>query len=285
MTVVLLALLSALSFGAMTVVLRLALRRAPDAELGAAVTVVVACAVALAVTAAEAPARGVGWSGLWPFALAGILAPGGSQLLFTLAVRDAGASRTSVLVGTAPLVSVAIALTALSEPLRPVLIVGAVLIVVGGLELTRERDRPDHVRVRGLVFAFSATTLFATRDNLIRWLSDATAAQPAAAAAATLVVGAVVATAFRARAGGGVDRRGALAFLPAGLFFGCSYVLIFEAYYRGRVTVVSPLVATESLWGVVLSALLLRRTELVGRRLFLGAALVVAGGGLIGAFR
>ena len=50
-------------------------------------------------------------------------------------------------------------------------------------------------------------------------------------------------------------------------------------------TVVSPLVATESLWGVGVSALLLRRRELVGLRLAAGAALVVAGGVLIGVFR
>ncbi len=50
-------------------------------------------------------------------------------------------------------------------------------------------------------------------------------------------------------------------------------------------TVVSPLVATESLWGVLFAALLLRRSELVGRRLVAGAVLIVAGGVLIGAWR
>ena len=72
---------------------------------------------------------------------------------------------------------------------------------------------------------------------------------------------------------------------PAGLCFGLSYVCLFEAYFRGRVSVVSPLVATESLWGVALSALAFRQAEGVGRRLALGAALVVAGGALIGAYR
>lgn len=76
-----------------------------------------------------------------------------------------------------------------------------------------------------------------------------------------------------------------LGFLPVGILFGLSYVLLFEAYYRGKVTVVSPLVATESLWGVLLAALFLRRSELVGPRVVLGAALLVAGGALIGAFR
>jgi uncharacterized membrane protein len=75
------------------------------------------------------------------------------------------------------------------------------------------------------------------------------------------------------------------AFLPSGLLFGLSYTALFQAYYRGRVSVVAPLVATESLWGVAFSALLLRRTELVGRRLVAGAVLIVAGGVLIGATR
>ena len=69
------------------------------------------------------------------------------------------------------------------------------------------------------------------------------------------------------------------------MLFGLSYVALFEAYYRGRVTVVAPLVATESLWGVIFAALLLRRSELVGRRLVAGAALIVVGGALIGAWR
>jgi len=51
------------------------------------------------------------------------------------------------------------------------------------------------------------------------------------------------------------------------------------------VSIVSPLVAIESLVGIVLAALLLGRTELVGRHLWIGAALVVTGGALIGAFR
>jgi hypothetical protein len=39
------------------------------------------------------------------------------------------------------------------------------------------------------------------------------------------------------------------------------------------------------LWGVALAALLIRHTEGVGRRLAVGALLVVAGGALIGAMR
>src|SRR5919201_387147 len=225
----------------------------------------------------------VAFGPLWPFFLAGVLAPGISQILFTFAVREAGPSRSSIVVGSAPLVSVAVALVALHEPARAPLLLGAALIVAGGVALVQERDRPEHVRLAGLALAFTTTVLFSTRDNLVRWLAADTTARPAAAAAATMLMGALVALPFGIRRG--VSLRAAAPFVLAGLCYGLSYVLLYEAYYRGRVTVVSPLVATESLWGVGLSILLLRRTELVGRRLLLGAGLVVAGGALIGAFR
>ena len=114
--------------------------------------------------------------------------------------------------------------------------------------------------------------LFATRDNIVRALHAH--ASPETAAAATLVAGTLLAAAWARRAPTAVELK---RFAPAGVCFGLSYVCLFEAYWRGRVTVVSPLVATESLWGVALSALLIRRTEGVGRKLAFGSLLVVAG--------
>ena len=223
--------------------------------------------------------------GLWPFVLAGLLGPGLSQLLFTLAVRDAGPSRTSVTVGTAPLFSVAIALAFLGEPLKAGLAAGAILIVVGGVLLVGEPGRPVHVKQIGLAFALLATLVFAVRDSLVRHLSLETDVEPALAAAATLGAGGLVVSLYLLITRRRLPSTGLLAFAPAGILFGLSYLCLFEGYYRGRVTVVSPLVATESLWGVALSALLLRRQELVGSRLLLGAALVVIGGALIGVTR
>jgi drug/metabolite transporter (DMT)-like permease len=284
---VVLALCSAALFGAMTVVIRFGLARGASAEMGAVLTIVPALAVALVFAALDAVRHGLPeLEAAWPFALAGIMGPGASQILFTLAIRDAGPSRTSVLVGTAPLFSVAIALTLLAEPVQAALLVGAFLIVVGGVVLVGERVRPGHFKLVGLGFALGATILFASRDNLLRWLSVDTDVPPALAASATLAAGTLCVLGYALLAGGGgVALAGARRFAVAGLLFGLSYVALFEAYYRGRVTVVSPLVATESLWGVLLSALLLRRSELVGPRLLTGAVLIVAGGAVISAFR
>jgi drug/metabolite transporter (DMT)-like permease len=273
-----LALASAVLFGAMTVALRLALLRFPGAALGAVATVLSALPVALLAAGVEAARGDSHLAGIWVFALAGILAPGGSQILFTLAIRDAGASRASVAVGAAPLVSVAIALAVLGEPARPLLIVGGLLIVAGGLALAFDRRRPEHVRRVGLLYAAAATVLFATRDNVVRSLSDGDV-PPSTAMATTLLVGLLFALAF---AQGLPTWPRVVAFAPAGLCFGLSYICLFEAFFHGRVSVVAPLVATESLWGVGFSVLFLRRTELVGPRLLLGAALIVGGGVLIG---
>ncbi len=275
MTAVLLALASAALFGGMTIAVRIGLRDGGDAGGAALATVLPALGVALVAAMFRHDVHHV-----WPFFLAGLLAPGASQILFTLGVREIGASRTSVTVGAAPLAAVAIALVFLGEPLRAPLLVGALAVVVGGVLLAAERDRPGHLRGRGLLFAAAAAALFATRDNVVRALHAQ--ASPETAAAATLVAGTLVAALWARRA---PTKRELRRLAPAGILFGLSYVCLFEAYWRGRVTVVSPLVATESLWGVALAALLIRHTEGMGRRLALGALLIVAGGAVIGATR
>jgi drug/metabolite transporter (DMT)-like permease len=276
---------SAFLFGAMSVGLRMGMNRFPDVEVATVATVFGALVVALVAVLVEAPSRGVHASAAWPFLLAGLMQPGVGQLLVTLAIIEAGASRASVVLGSAPLASVTIALLFLSEPFRWPLIIGAVLIVGGGVELARDRKRPAHVRRRGYLFAFIATILFSARDNLTRWLAGSTAAPPAVAAAAALAGGMLlIAVVLGPRVRGRLALRPALPFLGVGVLFGLSYVSLFEAYYRGRVTVVSPIVATESLWGVALSILLIRHTELVGRRVLAGALLIVAGGVLIGIY-
>jgi transporter family protein len=282
MIAVVLALGSACLFGSMTVALRSALARGEDPLLGALLTVLTALGVALAVTVSAGS-----WdlAGIWPFLLAGVLGPGISQVLFTFAVRDAGPSRTSATVGMAPLFAVLLAVVLLGEPLVAGVVAGAALIVVGGVLLAGERGRPVHVKAIGLVLALGCAIVFAVRDTFVRRLSIDTGVSPGLAAAATLAAGALTIALALVVSRRSLTLRPARAFVPAGLMFGLSYVFLFEALYRGRLSVVSPLVATESLWGVTLSALLLRRYELVGPQLFAGAALVVAGGVLIGVFR
>lgn len=284
MTAIVLAAVSAFLFGAMTVLVRIALSGGAAPELGTLYTIVPAFSVtALAALVAGGASDA---AEAWPFLFAGVLAPGIAQILFTFAVRDAGASRTSVTVGTAPLFAVAAALVFLDEPLVAGLVLGAAAIVTGGILLASDRARPEHFKRVGLLYALLCTVAFALRDPLVRWLgTEATDVEPLLAAAVTMLSGTLVALGFVALRRRRVRLHAARAFLPAGVCYGLSYVFLFEAFYRGRVSIVSPIVATESLWGVTLSWLVLRKSELVGPRLVLGALLVVLGGVLIGIYR
>lgn len=284
MLAVLLACASALLFGALAVAIRIALRRGADPELGALASAAVA--LVLCGAAAGLGSGGAELQELTKFFLAGTIAPGLTQIMFFRAVRDAGPARTAVLVGTAPLASVAVAIAWLDEPVRPALVLAAGLIVGGGILLAGERIRPETFRAFGVLLALLAAALFGVRDNVIRRLAIDAATPPLAAAAATLVGGTAVMLAFLVVSRHDRPRRSALSvWLPAGLLFGLSYAAMFGAYYRGRVTVVSPLIATESLWAVVFSAIVLGRSEPIGRHLLAGAGLIVAGGALIGATR
>jgi drug/metabolite transporter (DMT)-like permease len=284
---VLFGVLAGVSFGALAVTVRLALGTGIGPEVGAAVVTVIAFALsaALALVAGTSVEPGQ----LWAFGLVGMLVPGASQVLFVRSVRDAGPSRAAILIGTAPLMSVLIALTLLGEPFRAAVVVGTVLIVAGGAVLTRERVRPHDFKVLGAVLALSCAALFAVRDNVVRWVARDEHPPPLAAAATSLLGAAlllgVYAMVVRRRALGADVRAGAVPFAPAGVALACGYVCLLEAFSHGRVSIVAPLNATQSLWAVGFAAVALGRKEAIGSRLVVAGTLIVAGGALIGVFR
>ena len=281
MDAVALALASAALFGAMTVAFRLALARGADADRGALWTIAPALAVALAFTAMRSD-----WAlgGVWPFLLAGLLGPGISQLLFTFAVRDAGPSSTSVVVGTAPLFSVAIALVFLDEPLVAGVLAGAVLIVAGGAPARRaSATGRSTFGGSGSLLALAATVVFAVRDNFVRWLSIDTDVDPALAAIATLAAGGFVVLVYMLPGGAARLRRRCLrpgrnsrsGFRTSA----CSRPTTAAASPSSRRS------SRRSRSGASPLRRLLRQRQGCRPHLVAGAALIVAGGVLIGVFR
>jgi drug/metabolite transporter (DMT)-like permease len=287
MPAVLLAALAGAGFGTLAVAVQWGLRNGADPEVGALVAAAVAAVASVVVAVPSAADHGVDPGELWPFFVAGLIAPGASQILLTLAVHGAGPSRAAVLMATGPLISILIALTLLDEPFQPLLVVGAVLVVLGGVALAGERERPEHFRIVGAALALSCAVLFAIRDNVVRWAARADHPPPLLAAATSLTAAAVFVLLYvvlfrrdRLRA---FSRRAVLEFVPAGLALALGYCALLAAFDRGRVSIVAPLNATGALWAVVLSVLLIGRSEMVGRRTVVAGLLIVAGGALIGA--
>jgi drug/metabolite transporter (DMT)-like permease len=286
---VLLGLLAGALFGAMTVAVRAGLGRGGDPAVGAVVIASSAFLVSLALALPSIASDGVDLATLVPFAVVGLLVPGMSQVLFILAVRYAGASRAAILIGTAPLGSVLLAMALLDEPLRPAILLGTALIVAGGAALALDPRRPAGFRAIGVVLALICAALFAGRDNAVRWIARDDDVPPLQATAVTLLAATLATLLYVAIARRDVSREAlrltARAFLPAGVLLALAYTALVTGFDRGDVGIVAPLNATQSLWGVLLAAAFLGRAEAVGPRLVLAAALVVAGGVLVGVSR
>ncbi len=80
-------------------------------------------------------------------------------------------------------------------------------------------------------------------------------------------------------------RRSVVPFLPCAASLCIAYTCLVEALAQGKVTVVSPLNAMQSLWSVLLTVWLVGASERVGPRLWAAGVLVVAGGVLVAATR
>jgi len=283
-------LLAGVLFGLLTALVRRGLMRQPNALVGAMVITSSAALMVLVVTILTGKGgdlleirMAAGY-----FAL-GIVVPGISQILFVVAVREVGASRTAIMIGTAPLLATIIAVAFRGEALVIGLVAGTVLIVIGGASLAWDRNLPPGFRARGMLFAFFCALLFAVRDNAVRMLDGASDMDPRAATTWTLI-GAAVAVATYAT----IARRGAVlteyrsvfrSFIPAGVVFALAYLALVVALEIGRVTVFAPLNAMQSMWTVLFAWLLLGKSDGIGARIVLAMLLVVSGGILIGIFR
>ena len=284
---VLLGAAAALSFGALAVAIRVALVPGIDPDAASFVTTAVACVVCVVIAALFGQWRSVPWSETWPFFVTGTVAPGITQVLFTRAVGLIGPSRTTILVGTAPALSAVIAIAVLAEPLRLVLLAGTLLVVGGGTMLAWERGGPRGLLTLGALLAGTGAVLFAIRDNFVRWAERGSDVPGVVAASCSLMTATGVIGLLVLARRDGVERvrAAAIPFVLSGVIYGFAYAFLLTGFDHGRVTVVAPLYGTESLWAVVFSLVILRRTERVGVRLVAAAALVVAGGALISGFR
>ena len=240
--------------GLFTVMLRVGLRRAPDAEVASFTVAVVGLAIAsVAAVAFGARSDDIDLGELWPFLAIGTAVPGLAGVLFSHSVRTAGASRAAIVLAVSPVLSALLAIALLDEPFRAALAAGTVLIVAGGAAIAWEGSRPVDFKVIGLALALIAAVVFSVRDIVVRWASGETAASPQVAMTAAFAAATVAILLYLLLSSGplrATDRvRAAFPhFVAAGLVLGVAQIALFEAFARGRVTVVVPLIATHALW-------------------------------------
>jgi len=277
----LLSLCSAIGFGVAGVLLRRGLQHAnPLAAAVVSITVTTAFVWCLTVVNGSV-SRLFTWK-IWPFLLAGLVAPGLARLMFFVGIDRIGVARAFSLMATAPLFAVVIAMVALGERPTPLLLAGAVAIAAGSMLLARRSRHEAPWRRWDMIFPALGALGFALRDNLSRWglrdYGDSLAAAAAATVTSLLVMW-ICAAAWRARLR--LPLSSLAFFAVSGICEGSAYLLMWRALSIGDVSVVSPLVNSHSIVAIALAAIFLRDLERVTWRIAVAAALIVFGVALV----
>lgn len=222
--------------------------------------------------------RGFSLAATGIYALVGLFFPAAVTLLTYTGNQRMGPTITSSVSCTTPLFALTGAILFLGERLTPGNVLGTGGIVLGMLALTwggnaRTRSWP--------LWAISLPVAAAALRALAQVLTKAGLALWADPYAATLIgysVSAVVILAAKRLRGprGATDRRATPWFVATGTLNGASLFLMYAALVKGKVALVSPIVATYPLFTLALSMLFLRH-ERLPPRIALGALLTVAG--------
>jgi drug/metabolite transporter (DMT)-like permease len=266
------------------------LRRGVNARAGSIAIVVDACAFALPLGLIALAAGGDwSWTSMGRFALVGLVSPGLAMITYTHAIDMVGASRVGIMIGAAPVLSAALAITFLGEPARAIVLSATALIVAGSILLAWDPARPLGYRSVGLLLGALTSGCFAVQANLTRWASERKDTDQLLGVAVIITSGTLVMAVYwllqRRSTPVPVNATALLSFLPTGALFAAAYVCFVNAYERGRVIVVSPLTAAEALWTVLFVMLLVGRAkDGLGRRVLLACVLVTAGTTVVATF-
>lgn len=224
------------------------------------------------------------------FALAGLSGPGLARLLMMRSVRDVGASvAVPVQASSNPLISSLAGLTVFDEEGGPGRLAALALTITGiwscarGGSANRTEGAPGVMRVGRLtvvLLPLGAGAAYAGADILrkagLNRLDEPILAALVGTATALAVWG--LAYVLRPSMRAPVVRGMSLAwFVLNGLLIGAAQVALLLALSVGELSVVSPIVASQPVIVVLLSALVLRDVETLRWGSVLGAALVVLG--------
>lgn len=291
----LLALVSGTAWGVNIVVVRWALTKTgARSDVGALVSIGAAALVAtVAAVVSGADTSGLGFDTIGRFALVGAIAPGAAQVFFMAAIRSIGAARGGVIIGTAPMFGVVLAIVFLDESWKLGIVVGTVATVAGGTLLSWSPEsageaspaRRETFAYFGVVLAALTAIMFGVRDVVARHFTSANELAVPWAAVIVLTSGTVILllmTLLRTRNLIAEVKSALPPMLWSGLFVGLALPTLLAALSRGEVGVVAPVNnGAQVLAAVALASLFLGRAER-STRILVALALVIAGGTIIG---
>jgi uncharacterized membrane protein len=281
-----LAIVAALFFSFSTMLVRARVRRASP---------IVALALSLSVNVVVLWSVSLLWYDvtvdLWRwryFILAGVLAPVLGRFFNYSGIDKLGVNLSTPITYANPLVSVALALAFLGERLSLLGLVGALLVIAGGVVLGTVRgDGAVSFKRKYLVLPVLAAVAYGS-SQVLRKVGIDLVNEPVLAAAVTTTTSwslLVVYLLFRRHSHDLVLGRSEATFFGlAGLAGSVAIPTLYLALQLGTVVVVTPLMNTTPLFVLLLSYLFFREEELFTARVLAGTVGIVAGVVLLSTF-
>jgi drug/metabolite transporter (DMT)-like permease len=286
MNALLLAMLSALCFGAGMITSRVGLRHL-DARSGAAVSIPTATVLFVIAAPFTIELSTFNLVAALIFAAVGLFYPALVTLLTFRSNEELGPTVTSAISGTAPLFAMLAAALLLGEHIPPQAAVAAVGVAVGVALLSWHPGTP-RARVAGnaLIWPVAGALVrgvaqAGAKAGLLLWGNPFAASVIGYLVSSTAVIGAE-----RLRSGGRktVTRQGLLWFTATGAVNGAAMVLMYSALALAPVSTVAPVIAAYPLVTALASALFLRG-EKITLPIILGTVITVAAIVYLAAFR
>jgi len=224
-------------------------------------------------------------SGLWTpaiayFVIAGIFAPGIGRTLSYVGIERIGVARSVPIVNSSPIFASIFAVFYLGEVWVLQNIAGTLLVILGVVILSMIKPADGQWRKMDVIYPILGAVAFGVSANL-RKAGLGVVNNPILAAAATAVTAALFSLVLVQINGGNqafkLSRRSAAWLFSAGIFNTAAMLSVFYALSRGKVVIVEPLVSSNPVLSLLLTAIFLRDLEVLSVRVVVGALLAVAG--------
>jgi uncharacterized membrane protein len=270
------ALLTSFCFGLNAILIRKGLKN--STPVTAAIIVSLVQTPILATLALQSTITWDRWA-VGYFVLAGIFASTIARALNYLAIDRVGVNIATSLSGTDPLFSNILAILILKEPLVPSTLAGVLLIVLGvivmsGLELEEGIKKTD------LIIPILAALGYASA-NMVRKMGLSIVPNAGFGAVIGAATSIIVYPLYLASIGRLEEfnprTSGIKFFVGGGVIISVAMISMYTAFQSGSIAVVTGLIGTAPLFGLVLSALLLKDTERITRRVVVGCIIIFLG--------
>jgi uncharacterized membrane protein len=224
---------------------------------------------------------------IYPFIIAGVLAPGAARALSYKGIERLGLSINTPIVNAESLFAVVMAILFLNEPMN-VSVGAGILSVVSGLVLLgyetgrgRGKTNAGRFQYRYLLFPILASVFYGV-SVFFRKLGLNMVTSPILGAMCTSGTSWIIFTITflsrgHVRKAFEVRKRSLVYFFLGGVGTCIGWLSLFTALSLGRVSIVTPIATSYSLVTLLMSYVLLRRVERITLRILLATVLVVGG--------